>query len=127
MQFFFRDFFLYLTISSSFLFTGCIEREYNHTYYNPKPAPNPFQTNETIKRKKSYSNGSCKPHYIIKYQPYPNYTPPAPLNYKAQKKESAFDKILKANRDKKVKKISRVRYNNSQEEFPSNVPIGSIK
>ena len=144
-----QHFFLYLTISSLFLFTGCIQRTIE---YNTQPQSN-FYDNETetvtevkslnryfkpikvkgFSQKKGKAETMisefykkpvkvCKPRYIIKYRTYPKPNQDNPFNYQAPK-NSTFEKILEINKNKKVKIVNKVKANNNEEEFPSNVPI----
>jgi hypothetical protein len=143
MQLIFKHSFLYLTIGILSLFTGCIQREYRTIEYTPQPQANIYNFEKPIKVKEfNPKKGKaerlisafykkpikvCRPRYIIKYRTYPNTHQENPFNHQVSKKNSTFEEILKTSREKRVKKTSKIKYNNNQEEFPSNVPIGSKK
>jgi len=110
---------LFSSISILFFlfFTGCMVRQNNPQYtipysYNPyyKKAP----------KQRVYKN--TPKHYKIESTPKKRYIIP---RYSI-KRESTFDKILRESKIKKLKP-KKIKYNNCNEEFPSNVPRGSVQ
>ena len=100
-----------MIISSSLLLGGCIPRQSAPICYDKylkESTSTPFDslrypTKDTIKK-------TLKRKFV------------AP-----KKKESAFDKILRLNKPKKIETEHKVKCNNNQEEFPSNVPSSFLK
>ena len=137
---FLKKIFLYIVISSFFLlFSGCVPRQSNDVYYNDdscepcynmtykvKDKSTPFDSLKVKEQKREILRNPFSLKRLT-----PNRREIKPLfntsTINSNKKESAFDKILKLNRDRKIEKKHKVKYNNSQEEFPSNVPIGSVR
>ena len=98
-------------------FTGCIPRQSNSQYTLPY-SYNPYykipSRQEVIYNKES-------PNYEIKSTPRQRYIIPK----QSINKESTFEKILRQSKIKKLKP-KKIKSNSCREEFPSNVPRGSI-
>jgi len=99
-------------------FSGCIARQSNAQYNTPYRYSPYYKT--APQQKKIYK--SNHPRYEMQSTPNEIFTLPK----NKIKRESAFEKILRRTKRKKLK-LTKIKHNSCQEEFPSNVPRGSIQ
>ena len=110
---------LFSSISILFFlfFTGCMPRQSNGQYRTPYSYSPYYKT--APQQKTMYK--SNHPRYEM--QSTPNEIFIIPKN--KIKRESAFDKILRQSKQKDSNP-TKIKRNSCREEFPSNVPRGSI-
>jgi len=105
-----------ISILSFLFFTGCMPRQSNSQYTIPY-SYNPYY--KTPPRQKTYKKSP--PRYEIQPTPKKRYI----ISKHSINKESTFEKILRQSHIKRLKP-KKIKSNSCREDFPSNVPRGSI-
>ncbi|SFV68331.1 hypothetical protein MNB_SV-13-806 [hydrothermal vent metagenome] len=113
---------LFSSISLLFFlfFTGCMSRQNNAQYIRPHSYNNPYYY-KTPPKQKIYRKRASN-YTIQEATPKIKYI----FSKHRTKKESTFEKILRQSKQKKLK-LKKRKYNSCREDFPSNVPRGSIQ
>ena len=117
---------LFSSISILFFlfFTGCISRQNNSQYTAPYSSYN-TPNYETVPQQNIYKKRSplhSPLYYEIQAMQRKQYIiPKHKINH-----ESTFDKILRQSKQKRLK-VKKIKRNSSIEDFPSNVPRGSVQ